>query len=128
MNPYQRFASSFAQIIAEGKALPLGGIPPRAKTKLSPDAPIALIFSPHPDDECLIGGFALRLMRETGMKVVNVAVTQGSNKSRQEPRLQELKDACEWLGFDLEQTAPDGLEKVNLQSRIGDPARWLDSV
>ena len=26
-----------------------------------PDAPRALIFSPHPDDECIIGGLALRL-------------------------------------------------------------------
>ena len=128
MNPYQRFASSFAQLVADGKSLPLGGIPARVKTKPQPNAPVALIFSPHPDDECLIGGFALRLMRETGMKVVNVAVTQGSNKSRQEPRLQELKNACDWLGFDLEQTAPDGLEKVNLRSRAVDPARWSDAV
>ncbi|MGH7979815.1 MAG: PIG-L deacetylase family protein, partial [Limisphaerales bacterium] len=128
MNPYQRFASSFAQLVADGKSLPLGGIPARGKTRHQPHAPVALIFSPHPDDECLIGGFALRLMRETGMKVVNVAVTQGSKKSRQESRLQELKNACDWLGFDLEQTAPGGLDKVNLESRADDPARWSDSV
>ena len=128
MNPYQSFASSFAQLVAQGKSLPLGGIPPRGKQRPQPGAPVALIFSPHPDDECLIGGFALRLMRETGMKVVNVAVTQGSNKNRQEPRLQELKNACEWLGFELEQTAPEGLEKVNLQSRANDPVRWSGAV
>jgi N-acetylglucosamine malate deacetylase 1 len=128
MNPYQTFASSFARLVADGKSLPLGGIPRRAKPMPLPDAPVALIFSPHPDDECIVGGFALRLMRETGMKVVNVAVTQGSNKSRQGPRLQELKDACDWLGFDLEQTAPEGLEKVNRQTRADDPDRWFGAV
>jgi LmbE family N-acetylglucosaminyl deacetylase len=127
-NPYQKFASSFARLVAEGKSLPLGGIPVQGKQKPPATAPAALIFSPHPDDECLIGGFALRLMRETGMRVVNVAVTQGSNKTRQEPRLQELKNACDWLGFELEQTGADGLEKVNLQTRANDPARWFDAV
>lgn len=128
MNPYHNFAFSFARLVADGKSLPLGGIPPRAKPHLPSDAPVALIFSPHPDDECLIGGFALRLMRETGMQVVNVAVTQGSNKERQEPRLRELKNACDWLGFGLEQTAPAGLEQVNLRTRTEDPDRWRRAV
>ena len=70
-------------------------------TPIAPDAPRALIFSPHPDDECIIGGLALRLMREAGMRVVNVAVTQGSNKARQAARLEELRAACDYLGFDL---------------------------
>jgi LmbE family N-acetylglucosaminyl deacetylase len=58
-----------------------------------------LIFSPHPDDECIIGGLALRLMREAGMRVVNVAVTQGSNKARQAGRLEELRAACDISGL-----------------------------
>jgi LmbE family N-acetylglucosaminyl deacetylase len=37
-----------------------------------------LIFSPHPDDECIIGGLALRLLREAKWNVINVAVTLGS--------------------------------------------------
>ena len=92
------------------------------------DAPAVLIFSPHPDDECIVGGLALRLMREAGMRVINVAVTQGSNKERQQPRLQELRNACNWIGFGLVQTAPNGLEKVTPKTRAGDPAHWSSMV
>jgi len=128
MNPYREFVSSFARLFAEGKSLPPGGIPPRKQTAPAPNAPVALIFSPHPDDECITGGFALRLMREGGMRVVNVAVTLGSNKERQPARLRELKNACDWLGFALEQTAPNGLEKINSQTRANDPAHWKAAV
>jgi LmbE family N-acetylglucosaminyl deacetylase len=128
MNPYHNFVSSIAKLAAEAKALPLGGIAPQPGSRPEPNAPRALIFSPHPDDECLIGGFALRLMREAGMRVINVAVTQGSNKERQQPRLQELKNACDWLGFGLEQTAPNGLEKINARTRANEPEFWTTAV
>jgi LmbE family N-acetylglucosaminyl deacetylase len=86
-----------------------------------------LIFSPHPDDECITGGLALRLLRETGARVVNIAVTLGSDKTRRQSRLQELKCACEWLGFDLE-IASAGLEKINPASRSNDVAHWAGAV
>jgi LmbE family N-acetylglucosaminyl deacetylase len=114
--------------VAEGKALPLGGIPPQTRHRPAADAPVALIFSPHPDDECIIGGLALRLLREANMRIVNVAVTLGSKQERQAARWQELKNACGWLGFDLEATAPNGLEKINSDTRKGDPARWAAVV
>ena len=128
MNPYREFVSSFARLMAEGKSLPLGQIPRQQRPAPTPDAPIALIFSPHPDDECIIGGLALRLMREAGMRVINVAVTHGSNKERQPGRLQELKNACDWIGFGLEQTAPNGLEKINPKIRANDPQHWASAV
>ena len=128
MNPYREFVSSFARLVSEGKALPLGDIPRQTLPAPAPDAPVALIFSPHPDDECIIGGLALRLMREAGVRVVNVAVTQGSNKARQSARLQELKNACAWLGFGLEQTAPNGLEKINPKTRANEPQHWAEAV
>ena len=129
MNPYHAFVSQFANLITEGKNLPLGGIPSQqARTRPAPDAPVALIFSPHPDDECIIGGLALRLLREAGMRVMNVAVTLGSNRERQQPRWRELQGACGWLGFDLEATAPDGLEKINPKTRAGDAAHWNGAV
>lgn len=128
MNPYHNFVSAFAQLVTQGKSLPLGGIPPHGKSRPAADAPAALIFSPHPDDECLIGGFALRLMREARWRVVNVAVTQGSNQDRQQPRLQELKNACGWLGFEVEQTAPHGLEKINPKTRANDAKHWSEAV
>lgn len=127
-NPYRKFVSEFSRAMAEGRSLPLGGIHPHHKTKPSPNAPKALIFSPHPDDECIIGGLALRLQREAGMRVINVAVTQGSNKARQEARLSELKNACDWLGFELEQTAPRGLESINPKTRASQPDYWSAAV
>src|SRR5665213_968287 len=128
MNPYQSFVAAIARLAAEGKSLPLGGVTRHHKSKPQADAPVALIFSPHPDDECIIGGLALRLMREAGMRVINIAVTQGSNQERQQPRFLELKNACDWLGFELEKTAPDGLEKIIPKTRADDPKHWADAV
>jgi hypothetical protein len=62
------------------------------------------------------------------MRIVNVAVTQGSNKARQEARWQELTDACHYLGFDLVRTAPGGLEGINVKTRTGETDRWRQSV
>src|SRR5690349_25152890 len=115
MNPYHRYVSELARLLSEGRRFPLGGFPIPTKVPLSPTAPRALVFSPHPDDECIIGGLALRLMREAGTRVVNVAVTQGSNIARRAGRLEELKAACDYLGFDLVQTGPGGLENINLK-------------
>jgi LmbE family N-acetylglucosaminyl deacetylase len=128
MNPYQKFVSTFARLVADGRKLPLGKIHPPGKIKSKPGAPVAMIFSPHPDDECIIGGLALRLAREAGIRVINVAVTLGSKKERQQARLQELKRACDWIGFELEQTAPNGLEKINFKTRATDPKHWAHAV
>jgi LmbE family N-acetylglucosaminyl deacetylase len=128
MNPYHRYVSELARLTGEGRCFPLGGFPVPSRPTIAPDAPRVLVFSPHPDDECIIGGLALRLMREAGVRVVNVAVTQGSNKARQAGRLDELKAACDYLGFDLLQTAPGGLENINVKARTGDSADWQASV
>ena len=128
MNPYQRFVSDLARVMAEAKTLPLGGFPPRPRPQIRPDAPKVLLFSPHPDDEVIIGGLPLRLMREAGMNIVNVAVTQGSNKARQQERLQELAECCRYIGFGLMQTGEGGLEGINLKSRGQNPDQWNDSV
>lgn len=128
MNPYHRYVAELARLVREGRGFPLGGFPRPTRPTLPPDAPRTLIFSPHPDDECIVGGLALRLMREAGIRVVNVAVTQGSNKARQAGRLDELKAACEYLGFDLIQTAPSGLEKIHIRTRTDDSAHWQTSV
>ena len=81
--------------------------PPRAPA----NAPKVLIFSPHPDDECIVGGLALRLSREANWNVINVAVTLGSKRERRAARLRELRNACDFLGFglvsaDLKNTTP----------------------
>jgi len=128
VNPYLTYVSSLAQMVHDGKQFQLGGFPMPEHPPVAADAPRALIFSPHPDDECIIGGLALRLQREAGYRVVNVAVTQGSNKARQQGRWDELTKACEYLGFDLLQTIPGGLEKINLKTRTNDPQHWSACV
>lgn len=128
MNPYQRFAADYVRLLQEGKSLPHGSRRDTPRLALSADAPTVLIFSPHPDDECIIGGLPLRLLRQARMRVLNVAVTQGSNKERQAARFKELQGACEYLGYGLIQTCANGLEKVNAKTRSQEPDFWADSV
>jgi LmbE family N-acetylglucosaminyl deacetylase len=128
MKDYQDFVAQFTALVRGAKSLPLGGYAPCAKPTLSAHAPRALFFAPHPDDECISGGIALRLLRESGMDVANVAVTQGSKKERQGERLVELQAACDYLGYRLITTGPGGLEKVNVKTRGGDPSHWNAAV
>lgn len=128
MNPYLQLVTELARHVQVGRTYPLGGFPPAPRPALDTDAPRALIFAPHPDDECIIGGLPLRLLREAGMNVINIAVTQGSNRARQTERWHELQGACAFLGFGLEQTLPNGMEKVNRRTREQEPAYWGQSV
>jgi LmbE family N-acetylglucosaminyl deacetylase len=87
-----------------------------------------LIFSPHPDDEVIVGALPLRLLRKSKWNIINVAVTQGSRKERQAERLAELKACCDCIGFGVLQTAPNGLEKVNARTREQEPSLWAQAV
>lgn len=127
-NPYLQFVTDCQRLVVEARRLPLGGFAPCPAPSLPADAPRALFFAPHPDDECIVGALALRLAREAGMAVVDVAVTQGSRKERQAARFAELQEACRYLGYGLLATGPCGLEKVNLQTRRNDPVRWAGMV
>jgi N-acetylglucosamine malate deacetylase 1 len=73
---------------------------------------IVMIISPHPDDECIIGSLALRLMLENNAQIINVAVTLGSKKERQKARLKELNAACEFLEMDLDVLSEDWTKKT----------------
>jgi LmbE family N-acetylglucosaminyl deacetylase len=128
MNPYHQFVSDCASVLRAAKSLPLASAPTPPRPAPAADAPKALIFSPHPDDECIVGGLALRLMREAGFQVINVAVTQGSSPARQGPRLEELRAACSYLGFEVLQTAPNGLDRIKPEVRVNDPAHWSGCV
>jgi LmbE family N-acetylglucosaminyl deacetylase len=126
--PYHRYVADVARLVREGRSFPLGGFAVPSRPAPAADAPRVLIFSPHPDDECIIGGLALRLQREAGMRVLNVAVTQGSSKARQAARWRELQAACEYLGFGLIATAPEGLERISVRTRREDPQHWSGAV
>ncbi|HAB17041.1 MAG TPA: PIG-L family deacetylase [Verrucomicrobiota bacterium] len=128
MNPYAHLVAEYARFFRDGKNYPLGGFPPLPRPGLAANAPVALIFSPHPDDECIVGALPLRLLRQSGWNVANIAVTQGSARPRQAERLAELRHACEFLGLRLRQTAPNGLEAITPKARAEDSAGWRSKV
>jgi LmbE family N-acetylglucosaminyl deacetylase len=125
VDTYHQFVSEFARLFKKSKLLPSGGLNNSARSKIPAGAPKVLIFSPHPDDECIVGGLALRLLREAKLNVTNVAVTLGSKKERRVARQRELQKACGFLGFNL---IVAGLEKINLETRKKNRAQWNVAV
>jgi len=101
MNPYLNFVQQIETQFSTAKTLPLGGVGSSAESKASPKRAPVMLFSPHPDDECITGLLPLRLMREMGMPIINVPVTFGSNLDRRPDRFKELKNACNFLGWEL---------------------------
>jgi len=75
-------------------------LPSENSSPKSPYAKTLFIISAHPDDECIQGGIALRLMQENNFHVVNIAVTLGSDVKRQKARQKELEKATDFLGFE----------------------------
>ncbi|GLH71693.1 hypothetical protein GETHLI_01950 [Geothrix limicola] len=126
--PFTSYVTGIAQLMEEARSVPLGDIPPAAAPVLREDAPRALVFSPHPDDESIIGALPLRLRRELGYDVRVVAVTQGSRADRQAARFEEMQGACNYLGFKLVPTCPNGLLNINPKTRNGNPAEWAAAV
>ena len=127
-NPYFSYAESFQKLTETGKQLPFGKIKPEKKTVPEKNAPVAMILSPHPDDECIVGALPIRLMREAGFRIVNCAVTLGSKVERREERLAELQSACKWIGYELEEMDVGELKKVTLESRQSQIEHWQSFV
>jgi len=127
-NPYLDYVNSVKRLFEEGSTLPYGNFAKPTPPSISQNAPIALILSPHPDDECIIGGLPLRLMKDGSIRIINVAITLGSNPQRKQERLTELSKACEWIGFDLELTAENGLDPIRPETPEKDPVHWNKCV
>ena len=124
-NPFQKFVSAYARLFRTGTKLPLGRPQKFPRHQKVPGAPKVLIFSPHPDDECIVGGLALRLLREVKWNVINVAVTLGGKTGRRVARLRELKNACDFLGFDL---VSANLVNIQPQTRRQNRVYWKKAV
>ena len=127
-HPYNPFITEFVRLLDETRSIPLGGLPPAPAPRLPDNAPRTLVFAPHPDDECIIGALPLRLRRELSHRVSAVAVTQGSRVDRQVARLDEMRGACHFLGFELISTHQNGLAGINLRTREHNPGAWEDAV
>jgi len=113
----RQFVAQFQKLVKRGQFLKAGKISSGARPKIPANALNVLIFSPHPDDECINGGLALRLLREARWNIVNVGVTLGSNRGRQSARRRELQNACASLGFKLIVPGKRGLEHINSDAR-----------
>ena len=90
--------SHYTQLSAQSSVLPL---PPLVKPSGLSEKPQVVILAPHPDDECLMAGAALRMQEEWNAQVTVVPYSYGSDPGRRTARAQELKDALGVLGFDL---------------------------
>lgn len=127
-SPFRQFVADYARLIADNRAVSPGDAARQVYPAIAPDAANVLLFSPHPDDECLTGALPLRLRREAAMNVVNLAVTLGSDPGRQADRWRELQDACAWLGFGVLASAANGLTRINPQTRMAAPHVWRAAV
>ena len=128
MKSYEDYIQALDLLLKEATHLPRGEWPNLPRPKLSKDAPHVIIFSPHPDDEVFIGHLPLRLMRESKTRITNVAVTLGSKKERRHSRLAELRNCCQYIGFDCVIVDEDGLENINQHTRENDPQYWSQCV
>lgn len=93
-NPFLKFVHDIQAATEAGKGLCVSG----RRDTTTADSKV-LLFSPHPDDECIFGLLPLRLQQEKGMQIINIPVTFGSNRERRESRAKELDDACSYLGW-----------------------------
>lgn len=127
-HPYELFVHAFVDLMESARRMPLGDCPPAANPHLHDNAPRVLVFAPHPDDEALVGGLALRLRRELRYRVTAVAVTQGSRMDRQAERLEEMHACCRFLGFELVTLPPRGLARIQPRTRAEQPDAWAEAV
>jgi N-acetylglucosamine malate deacetylase 1 len=118
------YVDTFARLLHCPIPLPDISRPAPALKSIDRTRPLALIVSPHPDDECLTGGLALRLRQEAGFEVLNVPATLGSKLERRSERWNELCHACHRLGFAL--LDPDFHDRLPITParRNADPASW----
>ena len=127
-NPYKKTVEAFSRAHSEAKNFHLGEVERLDLPRTPKETGQVLLFSPHPDDECITGGLPLRLLREQHLNVINVAVTLGSNLGRQSERREELTNACLFLNFDLINTQKIGLKHISPWGKKEFPIEWEKSV
>lgn len=128
MNPYLDYVNKFSANVEAAKSMPLGGIPSLEKPEIADDAPVALIFAPHPDDECIQGGVAIRLFRDSKVRVIDVPVTYGSNVARKQGRKTELENAMNYVGWEIHNMTDLGFDKINPAGKETLLENWATAV
>jgi hypothetical protein len=77
-----------------------------------------LIVAPHPDDECLMSGFALRAKEEFQAEVAVLPFSYGSKLDRQAERKRELTQALQVLQFLLLDVRAGGFEELRAHDLV----------
>ncbi len=103
MNPYLSFIQGLTEQLSAAKDVS----PPKKRSSKPNSGAKVLLFSPHPDDECITGLLPLRLDRELGRQIINIPITLGSNPERQAERALELAEACAYLGWEVDRGRED---------------------
>lgn len=130
-NPFISYVAGFEALLASGAGLSADHAAHPLLPEVATDAPVCLLLSPHPDDEAISGALPWRLRRQAGWRVVNVAVTLGSNKTRRAARWHELEQCCAYLGFELVSASGEtggGFEGISEHAAQHDPAYWAGCV
>ncbi|MCP4274148.1 MAG: PIG-L family deacetylase [Gammaproteobacteria bacterium] len=111
-NPFLDYVNQITSTYEKAKQISVTGC-----SKKTTSVSRLLLFSPHPDDECITGLLPLRLQRELGMEVINIPVTFGRNTKRQVERSEELVAACNYLGWKNHQQRND-LQSLQVEDII----------
>ncbi|MEM9446010.1 MAG: PIG-L family deacetylase [Verrucomicrobiota bacterium] len=127
-SPYLSYVDSIKELYNRAKQLdhqikqPATGTP-NPVTKAN-EGPSILLFSPHPDDECITGLLPLRLAQEKRARITNVAVTLGSLAERREERWDELQIACQHLNFQCHRLDLKDIVKIAQPNN----SAWKDTI
>ena len=122
-----QYISELSANARAARAITEGVTAPQYAVRAS-DAPVVALLSPHPDDECIVGGLALRLGVQSAWRVVNLAITVGSDPTRQTARALELRAACDYLGFECERFGERGLIGISHAAHLANDEAWRTNV
>jgi LmbE family N-acetylglucosaminyl deacetylase len=122
-----QYTQAFERLLEQGRAIP-HAVPIAARPAPAPGAPLALLLSPHPDDEALTGGLPLRLLQEAGWRVLNLPVTLGSALAQRARRWAELQASCDCLGFELLPAVHQTEGRLDPQLQTRAPRHWASCV
>ena len=125
---FDAYVEAFQALLHRAIKLPAEFDGPLRSRAVDPARPLVAIISPHPDDECIVGGLPLRLRNEGGYEVINVAATLGSNVARRDERWTELTHACRVLDFaNVDPAFVDRLP-LHAKRRETQPDTWYRDV
>ena len=117
----ESYVTSFSELFKEGiQHSEIQQAPP----PLTSQRPLVAMISPHPDDECLVAGVALRLRQEVGAQLVNIPLSYGSNPETWPRRTHELTQACAQLGMALHDVPPGSFGHIYISERMEHFAEW----